>query len=260
MAQSGLELLQAQFDGHAYDKHRHDTYSFGLTESGVQSFTYRGVLRNSLAGDVIVLHPDEAHDGHAGGDQGFRYRMLYVDPARIAKALRALKGTSAPLPFLACAVTRSERLSRHIRTAFMVEGDPLAMDGIILGLAEGLIAAVDGPEAIPAMPKCDGPALQRAREFLEAECGRVVRTRELERITGLSRFVLARQFKASFGTSPYRYALNRRLDRARKAISTGQSLASLAQDSGFADQAHFTRKFKAAYGITPARYRALTRA
>jgi AraC-like DNA-binding protein len=31
----------------------------------------------------------------------------------------------------------------------------------------------------------------------------------------------------------------------------------IACDAGFADQAHFTRAFKAAFGLTPARYRAL---
>jgi AraC-like DNA-binding protein len=35
-----------------------------------------------------------------------------------------------------------------------------------------------------------------------------------------------------------------------------QSLADVAAESGFADQAHPTRAFRAAFGLTPARYRA----
>jgi len=31
----------------------------------------------------------------------------------------------------------------------------------------------------------------------------------------------------------------------------------IAGEAGFPDQAHFTRAFKAAFGLTPARYRAL---
>ncbi len=34
-------------------------------------------------------------------------------------------------------------------------------------------------------------------------------------------------------------------------------LVEVACDAGFADQAHFTRTFKAAFGLTPARYRAM---
>src|SRR5260370_564096 len=41
----------------------------------------------------MVIHPDEAHDGHAGMAQGFAYRMLYVDPASVSAAL---DGASPP--------------------------------------------------------------------------------------------------------------------------------------------------------------------
>ena len=60
-----------------------------------------------------------------------------------------------------------------------------------------------------------------------------------------------------FGTSPYRYLLMRRLDFAREQIHQERPLVEVACDAGFADQAHFTRAFKSAFGLTPARYRAL---
>ena len=64
---SGVQRLAARFGGHAYDTHRHETYGVGLTLWGAQSFHYRGALRTSRGGQVMVLHPDEAHDGHATG-------------------------------------------------------------------------------------------------------------------------------------------------------------------------------------------------
>ena len=78
-----------------------------------------------------------------------------------------------------------------------------------------------------------------------------------ERARTLLREGLARQFRAAVGTSPYRYSLMRRLDCARAQLRSRRSLADVALATGFADQAHLTRKFKAAFGITPARYRAL---
>ena len=54
---------------------------------------------------------------------------------------------------------------------------------------------------------------------------RVVRSHELEEVTGLDRFALARQFRALFATSPHRFLIMRRLDHARRLITRGESLA-----------------------------------
>jgi AraC-like DNA-binding protein len=85
----------------------------------------------------------------------------------------------------------------------------------------------------------------------------VVRSSELEAVTGLTRYDLARQFRLICGTSPYRYLLMRRLDTAREQLARHGPLVEVAYDAGFADQAHFTRTFRAAFGLTPARYAAL---
>ena len=46
----------------------------------------------------------------------------------------------------------------------------------------------------------------------------------------------------------------RRLDFARGPLLSGMPLVELAQEAGFADQAHLTRMFRSAYGISPGRY------
>ena len=94
-------------------------------------------------------------------------------------------------------------------------------------------------------------------EDLDAERTRVVHSTELEAITGLTRYDLCRQFRIALGTTPHRYLLMRRLEFAREQIHRERPLVEVALDAGFADQAHFTRAFRSAFGLTPARYRAL---
>jgi AraC-like DNA-binding protein len=206
---------------------------------------------------VLVLHPDEAHDGRAGGDDGFGYRIVYVEPARIAAAVHAIRGRPASLPFAQEPVSRNPTLARAITAAFQAPAEPLALDALVLRLAEGLVegAADGGP--VPA-PRVDLGALDRARAFLDDRRA-IVRSTELEAVTGLSRYELARQFRVRYGTSPYRYSLMRRLDVARSGLREGTPLAEVALAAGFADQAHFTRRFRSAYGVTPGRYARLGR-
>ena len=253
----GVQILQAWFAGRGYDTHRHDTYAIGLTQVGVQAFDYRGVAEVSTPGQVVVLHPDETHDGRAGTPDGFGYRIVYVAPARIHEAARSIRGRPCALPFVPEPVTRNRALAGAIEAAFRRDLEPLAVDNLVLRLAEGLLDS--DPSSGSATPiRLDlRDAIDRARAFLDAETGRVIRSSELEKATGLTRYDLARQFRSALGTSPYRYSLMRRLDRARAELRRDRSLADVALAAGFADQAHLTRMFKEAFGVSPARYRAL---
>ena len=253
----GVELFRAWFAGEAYQKHRHDTYAVGVTDWGVQVFEYRRSVRVSRPGQVVVLYPDEVHDGRAGTAEGFGYRIVYLEPPHLAEALRVLRGRPYPLPFVGDPVSSNARLAQAIDAAFRAPLESLAADSLIVALAEGLIEGEQGRGLPKAPPRVDVPAVERARELLDAERTRAVHSTELESITGLTRYDLARQFRTMFGTSPYRYLLMRRLDFARERIHQKRPLVEVACDAGFADQAHFTRAFRSAFGLTPARYRAL---
>ncbi|HKX09780.1 MAG TPA: AraC family transcriptional regulator [Stellaceae bacterium] len=252
----GFERIEAFFSGHGFDPHRHDTYAIGFTLEGVQSFRYRGAAERSLPGQVFVLHPDEVHDGRAGTSVGFHYRILYVEPRAIGAALCEGRGM---LPFVRESVSTDRRLAAAIMPALADLDAPLEelhRDQIVLDLAEALAAADRSMmrRKFSARHLC---AVDRAREFLDANIGTTVSSAELETVAGLSRYALARHFRACLGTSPYRYLVMRRLDRARALIRRGARLADAAAACGFADQSHMTRHFKRAYGLSPGRWAAL---
>ena len=249
---NGVELFRARLRGRPFSRHRHDVYAIGVTEEGVQAFDYRGTVERSLPGQVFVLHPDELHDGRADGPGLFGYRQIYVNPDRIASALPALTGRPGPLPF-APPVTDDPVLTRVVRTAFARPPEPLALDALVLQLAEGLLRFSAAGLNSTLRCRVDLPAVERGRDYLRSRLA-IVQSSEIEAVTGLDRYQFARQFRAVYGTSPYRYSVMRRLDAARGWLRDAPPLADAAFKAGFADQAHFTRAFKAAFGMTPGRY------
>jgi AraC-like DNA-binding protein len=254
-AAPGIETMRAVFLGHAFSSHRHDTYGIGLTALGVQTFKYRGETRQSVCGRAFVLHPDEVHDGRAGDARGFGYRIAYIEPSLI---LAASHGRG--LPFVRVPVVDDPRLTQ-------------AVDGI-LSAADDLSDEVAATCAISALTdalwqvagsRCASDkrlrlaSLHMARDALLASNGEPMSMAELEKISNLSRWELARQFRRAFGVSPYRFHLMRRLEQARRRLAAGSRLADAAFECGFSDQAHFTRQFRSAYGMSPGRWRCLTK-
>lgn len=245
--------MSAFFRGHSFTPHRHDTYAVGVTSVGVQSFNYRGAARHSLPGQAFVLHPDERHDGRAGDERGFGYRIAYIEPALIRDA-----AATKTLPFLREPISEDGRLSRAIINIVEPQNDPtdeLLATCNLVALADALVCVAR--DTFPAMSTVDTKAVDLVRDVLLSKLDAKISVDELEAVSGLTRWQIARHFRKAFGVSPYRFHVLRRLDRARELLRRGHALAEVAQSSGFADQAHFTRQFRSAYGLSPGQWRAL---
>jgi AraC-like DNA-binding protein len=246
---NGLERIEAYFSGHGYDLHRHDTYAIGCTLAGVQSFQYRSERRHSLPGATMVLHPDEVHDGEAGTEEGFKYRMMYIEPALIQQMLGG-----KPLPFIKTGLSDDPRL--YAATNVLLQSldcplDPLEEQDALFDLANALSAVSGVPTTRQSF---DYLAAERAREFMHSALERTVTLDELAEHSGRDRWGLSRDFRLLFGTSPYRYLTMRRLDLVRSLLIQGQPLVNAALIAGFTDQSHMTRQFSKAYGLSPARW------
>src|SRR5262249_18661924 len=237
---AGLQRLDAYLRAGGSRPHRHATYGIGIPTAGVQTFRYRGERRICLPGQLHVLHPDETHDGAAASSAGFGYRIVYVTPGLIRGAL----GDRAPLPFVPDPVQDRARVPRHLAALLADLDQPLselARRAAAADLAAPGVGPAGGAARRPA-PTARA-AVAAARDYLDAHAREQTPSPPLERITGLDRFSLARQFRRAYGTSPDRYRTLRRLDLARTAIQAGTPIAQAAADTGFAAQRHLTRQF-----------------
>lgn len=257
--EGGIERIEAKFHGNGFDLHRHDTYAIGLTISGVQAFSYRGEARASFPGQVIVIHPDELHDGGAGTEAGLRYRMIYIPPELVAQALLQSSGKS--LPFVDTPVLSDLRFRESLSEALEDIDQPigeLKRSSLLAELAASLSRHSSSRKARGT--ELNWPVLKLCSDYLRECSGQSIRIGELEGLADMDRFTLSRQFKKAYGTSPHRYLIMRRLEGAKRLLVTGASLADAAAASGFADQSHMNRHFKRAFGMTPGHWQRLSAA
>ncbi|PWE43751.1 AraC family transcriptional regulator [Pseudomonas prosekii] len=258
-ADTGIETLRAHFQGHAYDPHWHDSYLVGVTEQGVQQFNCRRARHQSTPGKVFLLEPGDIHDGDAPTEDGFTYRMLYLDPQWLERELAALFD-NAPLNSqlsFANTLTADPRLAQATSQAFQtLHGGELkivrqtALDGLLERLTSHLHWRTRYSQD-PRLPL----VAQKAREYLHANAHLDIGLDQLAMVTGVGRFRLTRAFKAAYGLAPHAYLVQLRLSKARRLLASGAQPAAVAMELGFADQSHMGRWFVRAYGLTPAMYR-----
>ena len=99
-------------------------------------------------------------------------------------------------------------------------------------------------------------ALGRASEYVEEHLGEDLSLAALAGAVGLSPYHFARLFRASTGLSPHQFVIRRRVERARLLLaSTDRSLASIAQDVGFASGSHLATHVRRLLGVSPSRLR-----
>jgi len=262
-ADEPLEAMHAHFERHVYHRHSHETYSFGVTEAGAQSFTCRGSAHTSAAGMVMAFNADDPHDGWAADRLGFTYRMIHIGPELVAGVLADGAGRPVGLPLFADPVVSDPVLARNLRDlhrALLGGASALRRYELLAAAvhsAVGRAAVRTGPSrltAAPAAPAEAGAVARRARELIFSSYLDDITAGDLAAVTGCSRFGVHRAFKLAYGMAPSDYQRQLRLRAARRLIAQGQPISEAAARAGFADQSHLSRWFSRCYGVTPGAY------
>jgi AraC-like DNA-binding protein len=96
---------------------------------------------------------------------------------------------------------------------------------------------------------------RRLLELIDSNLDGQLRLSYLAEECGLSVSHFSRSFKRSFGVPVHRYLIARRVERAKFLLrSSSAPLSEIALESGFADQAAFSRTFRAVVGTSPKRW------
>lgn len=153
------------------------------------------------------------------------------------------------------AITGELWLVSHIRGTpqwFVSSKTPLFDPrGKVIGLAGAMFQVEHSAEQERYFGK-----LKTALDFLHVNFAKVVSVPLLAKQCGLSITTFNRQFRELLKMTPTEYLLSWRIETARKQlVKTQRSLSEIAAECGFADQSHFTKRFRRITGMTPLNYR-----
>lgn len=253
----GLELLRATYITHAFARHAHETFAIGVIEEGLHSFWWRGATHLTPPGDIVVVNPGEVHTGQAARHTGYTYRMLYPPAGLLQRVADEIYGRAWGIPFFPRAVIHDPVLARQIRDFHLTMERPASALERETRLVQALATLMLRHAEVRPPEQDGGPgqaAVRRARAFLDEHFAEAVLLAQLATIAEMSPFYLARAFRAQVGVPPHTYLEGVRVARAKSLLIAGHTLAQVAFDTGFADQSHFTHRFKRAVGVTPGRY------
>jgi AraC-like DNA-binding protein len=101
--------------------------------------------------------------------------------------------------------------------------------------------------------------LLRVRDLMDRAYATELDVPALARSAHVSPAHFSREFKATFGETPHRYLLSRRMERAMALLRAGErSVTEVCHDVGFTSLGSFSTQFRRFVGVTPTDYRERT--
>jgi AraC-like DNA-binding protein len=246
------EVLHARHVEHAYPIHTHDVWTLLLVDQGAIRYDLDRRNHGAESSMVSILPPHVVHDGRPATADGYRKRVIYIEPAVIGEALigAAVDRPALPDPGLREAVSRLDGALGCVDDGLEAETRlHLVAERIrgVLGAGPSAAARREDPVAVDL-------AVEAFRAYLDENLFEPVTIAAAAETLGVGPTHLARGFKTTFGIAPHAYVVTRRLEVARDRILAGVPLADVANEVGFFDQAHLTRRFKRFLGVTPGRF------
>ncbi len=250
----GLELYRAHIVAHAFEPHTHEAFGLGAIASGVERFRYAGSEHLAPQDSIVMMNPDELHTGKAETDGGWRYRMIYIDPA-VVEEVTGERGWWFKNA-VAHDIDTARKLSVLLEQLWQA-ADRLAFDSLLFEILSTFKRHVSAPKMVVPLAK---QRFDRVIDYMRANLAERINLEQLAQVAGFSPFHFLRSFKAQYHATPQQMLMALRLFEAKCLLARGLPPAQVAAATGLTDQSHLNKAFVRRYGVTPARYQQQLRA
>ncbi|UUM30685.1 AraC family transcriptional regulator [Vibrio japonicus] len=250
-----ISLIDANYQKFAFQRHYHLDFHIGLITDGQQKFHYQGCSYQVGSGQIVIMPPDELHDGHSLLDSGYQVKVFSIDPQWLSD-LAELKRPGNTISFSELIIHDPgvfKPLARLHHSLTQNNISQLAKDCLPYEGFSQLFTRYGALAQKAAIP-LGQQSVNTLKEYLMENLDQPVRLEQLSELCQLSPTQFQRHFKARVGLTPYAWLSRLRLEKGMRLLKSGLCGTEVAHQIGFYDQAHFSKAFKATYGVSPSQF------
>ncbi|AJR06968.1 AraC family transcriptional regulator [Photobacterium gaetbulicola] len=247
-----INLIDAHYQSFAFKRHYHLDYHVGLITQGQQQYFYNGSKHIAGAGQLVIMPPDEIHDGQPKEQTGYQVKVFSITPGWLSQQAEEVSGQGHyrfPQNKIA-----DHALFRQLTQLHQQLDNPmasqLAKDSLPIESFSYLLTRY-GQVRETSVAALGGKDLHQLRDYVMAHLDQKISLEQLAGLCDLSPSQLLRQFKKATGMTPYAWLARLRLEHAMALLKAGYTSTEVAYHVGFYDQAHFTHAFKQTFGVAP---------
>lgn len=236
---------------------QHASHSMSYVRKGSFGCHCRGGFFELVAGSVLIGHPGDdyvcTHE-HVCGDECLSFSLSPELVEQIGNQAATWRvGATPPLPQL--------MVLGELGQAAAGGNSDVGLDEIGQILASRLVDVVSGTsrKAVAATTRDRRRAVETAL-WIDANSHDDIDLEAAAAQAGLSPFHFLRLFSTVLGVTPHQYLVRSRLRHAARLLADdGISVTDIAYEVGFGDLSNFVRTFHRAAGVSPNRFRQVSR-
>ncbi|WP_239031716.1 AraC family transcriptional regulator [Geomonas diazotrophica] len=240
----------------SYKAHCHREFCVGAVTEGKAVMTVRNSTCVLSPGLLAVIPPETVHSCNPPESGARSYLMAYFDATWCCSVQEALFGRLRhfipPTHFL---VDNGALYASFLELSELLAGNALPLEKTerAMQFASELFLCTCDRE-LPAPVKERDGIVRDVKEYLEQRADLNITLQELAAVFRCNPYHLLRTFKQAVGLPPHAFMLNARIERAKRLLLEGMAPASVAAETGFADQSHFHKTFRRIVAATPRQY------
>lgn len=238
----GLTWHESYSDPYLVVNFRAQLQTFEAAAGG--AIGYKGLV---VPGDFSFLPPATLFGGYYKGTH-----MSYACITFPTETLNPRFADGKPI------IMHSDPLIRAFAEALYAQRHRHDPDVILYreSITEALIQHLQLIHLNPLFPNQRQPSFDRLNIYVRAHLNQKLTVAELAKTLNTTPQSLQRMVRKQFGQSVYEWITTLRLQRSLELLRrTNLNLATIAIETGFANQAHWTRLFRRKFGVTPGKVR-----